>query len=235
MEESQARLAAEEAAKQQKLAQDRAAEQKAREEAERQAKVKQERLNREKAAAAEQVRKEVEHQSKVNSDPSAKKFPWLPALFISAAVFGSGGLFWQFIGQSPVGASPAGDSSPPQQTNPVQKESLAGQAPTAVPTPPAIDPVQAQANEVAQLKATLAADDKTAWPAAVGRLIELANKEDSEAMYLLGIVYQNGRGADKDIKASCKFYVTTQFIRKLPEGTQTDFAPELYRFPTRNG
>jgi len=121
LDESQARLAAEEAAKQKKLAQEREAEQKAREEAERQAKAKQERLNREKEAAAEKVRKEVERQSKVNSDPSTKKFPWLPALFISAAVFGGGGYYyWQ---------STQIESLAYWQST--QKESLAGQAPTA--------------------------------------------------------------------------------------------------------
>ncbi|QQZ30678.1 TIR domain-containing protein [Thiothrix subterranea] len=130
-----------------------------------------------------------------------KKFLWLPTLLISAAVLGGSGIYWQST-----------------QIDPVKEESPARQASTVVAAPPVtIDPAQvqaeaerkakeAQANELAQAKATLEADDESAWPSAVERLIDLAKKGEGEAMYLLGIVYQKGRGADKDIKASCKFY-----------------------------
>ncbi|OQX05258.1 MAG: hypothetical protein BWK73_34100 [Thiothrix lacustris] len=131
LEESQARLAVEEAAKQKKLAQERAAEQKAREEAEQQAKARADQLKREQAAAEEKARKEAARQAKINQAPSAKKFPLIPALLLSTAVLGGGGYYWYGKGNSAVGASPAGDSSV-QQTDSVKKESLAGQAPTAV-------------------------------------------------------------------------------------------------------
>ncbi|MDQ5768926.1 Lcl domain-containing protein [Thiothrix subterranea] len=62
------------------------------------------------------------------SSPPPKKFPWLPSLFLFAAVLGCGGYYWKYS----VGASLAGDSSM-QQGKPVKKESLAGQAPTAIP------------------------------------------------------------------------------------------------------
>lgn len=70
--------------------------------------------------------------------PPPKKFPWLPVLFLSTGVLGEGGYYWQVSGKFSVGASLAGDSSV-QQINLVQKESLAGQAPTA--TQPNVQPI----------------------------------------------------------------------------------------------
>ena len=91
LEEYQARLAAEEAAKQKKLEQQRLAEQKAREEAERQAKAQQEQIKREQAAAEEKARKEAARQAKLNQGD--KKFPLIPALFLSTAVLGGSGYY----------------------------------------------------------------------------------------------------------------------------------------------
>ena len=104
LNESQARLAEEEAVKQKKLAQERAAAQKAREEAERQAKAKQEQLKREQATINDRV-------------PPDKKFPLIPALLLSTAVLGGGGYYWK---------------SSVHQSKPVEEESLVGQAPTVV-------------------------------------------------------------------------------------------------------
>ncbi|MBU0656760.1 MAG: SUMF1/EgtB/PvdO family nonheme iron enzyme [Gammaproteobacteria bacterium] len=103
-EKAAAEQKAREAARQKQLAQERAAEQKARAEAERQAKIN-------------------------NPDSPGKKIPLIPVLLLSTAVLGGGGYYWHQKENSPVGASPAGDS-PVQQT---KEESLAGQAPTVAP------------------------------------------------------------------------------------------------------
>jgi TPR repeat protein len=216
LDESQARLAAEEAAKQKKLAQERAAEQKAREEAERQAKAKQDKIKREQAAAEEKARKEAARQANVNPDLPPKKFPWLPALFISAAIFSGGGYYWQAVGKSPVGTSPAGDS-PVQQTNPVKEESLAGQAPTAVPqaatvveapppvTPPT-PPEPTPAERIQQAKAWLNGEDEANMLKAVNLLQPLADANNGEAERWLGAAYYYGLGVTRNRLKGCTFY-----------------------------
>ncbi|EIJ33709.1 TIR domain-containing protein [Thiothrix nivea] len=116
-----------------------------------------------------------------------KKFPWLPALLISAVVLGSG-VYWQMQGKSSVGASLAGDSftSPPVAIDPAEAERKAKEA---------------QANELAQAKATL-----EAWPDAITRLTTLAESGDTSAMQVLGASYYVGHGVDKDQQRACQLY-----------------------------
>ncbi len=179
---------AREAAKQKKLEQQRAAEQKAREEAERQAKAQQEQIKREEAAAEEKARKEAARQAKLNQDPPDKKFPWIPALFLSAAVFGGGGYYWQVM-DKPADPEP---SPPVVAVDPTQAKAETERKAKEI-----------QANELAQAKAALEANDKTAWSAAVDRLNILATSGNAEAKKVLGIAYYTGTGVDKDQSKGC--------------------------------
>ncbi|MBO0611735.1 TIR domain-containing protein [Thiothrix fructosivorans] len=167
LDEAQARLVAEEAAKQKKREQERAEEQKVREEheeIERQKKAQQEQLRKEKAAAEEHARKEAERQAEAdkmssqNQKPPVKKFPLIPALLMSAAAFGGGGYYWQ------------------------------------------------QTGDLAQAKAALESDDKTAWSDAVARLTTLIASGDTAAMQVLGASYYVGQGVDKDQQKGCQLY-----------------------------
>jgi hypothetical protein len=196
LDESQARLAAEEATKQKKLAQERAAEQKAREEAEQQAIARADQLKREQAAAEEKARKEAARQTKINQYPPDKKFPLIPALLLTTAVLGVGGYYWK----SSVGASLAGDSS-------AQQESLAGQAPTAVPVAALPPPEPTPAEQLQQVETWLQSDDKTQWAEAVKQLEKLSNADNVDAKFILGGLYYLGK---KGVKANptegCKLY-----------------------------
>lgn len=130
--------------------------------------------------------------------PPPKKLPWLPVLLLSVAVGGGGGYYWQQSGESLAGGIPittGNESSIIINYSQAQTETKAEATIKA-----------SQADELAQAKTLLEADDKTQWPNAVSRLTALADKGESEAMYLLGIAYQRGRGTSENLKSSCEQY-----------------------------
>jgi hypothetical protein len=126
--------------------------------------------------------------------PPPPKLPWLPILFISVAALG-GGYYWQHAGESLAGQALTAERAAPVVVDPAQTQVEAERRAKS-----------AQANEVAQAKATLEANDATAWPDAVTRLSTLAESGNTAAMQVLGMSYYVGQGIDKDQQKACQLY-----------------------------